>query len=348
MAVERFANNPIIRPADVKPSRPDFEVVGVMNAGAIRHGDQILLLLRVAECPPHGPEVAVAPVLDPDDLAAGIRLLEFSIDDPALDVVDRRVFRYEGQIYLTSISHLRLARSRDGERFTVDDPPAMVAATRDAEFGIEDPRITPLDDGYAINYTAVSRHGIATALATTRDFTQFQRRGLIFAPENRDVTIFPARVNGQYVCHHRPVTSGFGGPDIWLARSPDLIHWGRHVRVVGPRPGMWDSLKIGGGAVPIKTPQGWLSIYHGTDVNQRYALGLLLTDLENPARVIARSAEPILQPQADYETQGFFGHVVFTCGAVAEPDGQVLIYYGAADECMAGARTEVDALLATL
>src|SRR5690606_27672755 len=104
----------------------------------------------------------------------------------------------------------------------------------------------------------------------------------------------------------------------------------------------------GGGAVPIKTPKGWLEIYHGADEQQRYTLGLLLAELDAPERVIARSKQPILSPDAPYEREGFFGNVVFTCGALAEPDGRVIIYYGAADEKIAAAETTLDDLLTTL
>jgi len=348
MSIVRCADNPLIRPADVKPSREGYEVVGVMNAGATCVGDETLLLLRVAECPTHEPDEVVAPFLHPEDLSKGIKLLRVKKDDPDLERTDRRVFRYKGRLYLTSISHLRLARSKDGLHFQTDDVQAMVPERRDEEFGIEDPRITRIGDVYYINYTAVARTGIATALAVTRDFKTFERKGLIFSVENRDVTIFPEQVSGQYVCYHRPMTSGMGGPDIWFARSPDLVHWGEHARVCGPRAGCWDGWKIGGGAVPIQTSRGWLAIYHGADDTQRYALGLLLAELDRPDKVIVRSREPVLAPEAPYEVEGFFGNVVFTCGAIVKPDGRVTIYYGAADECIAAAETTIDDLLATL
>jgi predicted GH43/DUF377 family glycosyl hydrolase len=126
------------------------------------------------------------------------------------------------------------------------------------------------------------------------------------------------------------------------------VHWGEHRYVTGPRAGRWDGWKVGGGAVPIRTDRGWLSIYHAADENQRYCLGAMLTDLDQPETVIGCSDDPILQPEAPYETQGFFGNVVFTCGAVHESDGRIIIYYGAADECIAAAETTVDDLLACI
>jgi predicted GH43/DUF377 family glycosyl hydrolase len=348
MAITRFAENPLIRPADVRPSRDDFEVVCAFNAGCTRIGHETLLLLRVAERPAHAPDELVAPVLHADDSSRGIHILRVKKTDPHCEEIDARMFMYRGQRYLTSISHLRAACSRDGRTFVVNETPAMVPERREEEFGIEDPRITPLGDQYAINYSAVSRYGIATALAATRDFKTFERRGVIFAPDNRNVTLFPEEIGGHYACFHRPMGRAFGRQDVWFASSPDLIHWGRHRFVCSTRPGMWDSFKVGAGAIPIKTDRGWLTMYHGADQHQRYCLGCLLTDLEQPYRLIARSADPILAPEAEYERKGFCSDVVFTCGAVAEPDGRVIIYYGSSDEYTCGAETTVGDLLATL
>ncbi|NLX15247.1 MAG: glycosidase, partial [Phycisphaerales bacterium] len=313
MCLQRYKENPLIRPADVPPWQKDFRVVGVFNAGCVQVAGEILLLLRVAESPPCGHDEVVAPILRMNAPCGKLDLLRVSRSDPDFEDIDSRVFRYGGQTYLTSISHLRIARSRDGRIFSIDPSPALHPETPDEEFGVEDPRITRIDGHYYVNYTAVSRRGITTALAVTEDFRMFRRRGLIFAPENRDVTIFPERISDQYICYHRPSAGILGDSAIWLARSNDLIHWGDHAWVCGPRGAQgWDSLKIGGGAVPIKTSSGWLAIYHGVDADQRYCLGALLTDLHHPGRVIARSEKPILEPWAPYERQGFFGQVVFT------------------------------------
>ena len=348
MAIVRFDDNPLIRPADVKPSRDDFEVVCAFNAGATRFGDEILLLLRVAERPSPAPGEIVAPILDPDDPSRGITILRVKETDPDFEAIDSRVFSYRNRPYLTSISHLRLARSKDGRNFTIEQTPALFPELPSEEYGVEDPRITRIGDEYYINYSAISRRGVATGLAVTRDFRAFERRGLIFVPDNRDVTIFPEKVGGRYACYHRPASGMFHRADMWFADSPDLIHWGNHQLVAATRPGMWDGWRIGGGAVPVKTDRGWLEIYHGADESQRYTLGTMLAELDRPEKVIGRSSQPILAPEAPYECEGFFGQVVFSCGAVAGTDGRVIIYYGAADECIAGVETTVDDLLATV
>jgi predicted GH43/DUF377 family glycosyl hydrolase len=344
--------NPILTPASVVPSRPDFEVVGVFNPAAVAIGQETLLLLRVAEAP-RGipPEEVAAPVFDAASGTVTVR--RFRRDAAGVDAAtDSRAFTVSGDTYLTSISHLRVARSTDGVHFAVDDRPALAAATALEAFGVEDPRITPLGDELVINYTAVSSAGIATGLATTRDFQRFERKGIIFSPPNRDVAIFPDRIGGQYVALHRPMPEGIGRPSIWLARSPDLVHWGDHRLVAGPRAGAWDDLKIGGGAVPFRVRhQGrdaWLAIYHGVTADPlTYSLGALLLDGEDPGRVLGRSPRPILAPEADYERRGFFGNVVFTCGVTCA-GGLVRIYYGAADGVTAVADLSLAAILADL
>ena len=132
---------------------------------------------------------------------------------------------------------------------------------------------------------------------------------------------------------------------VWSARSPDLLHWGDHAPALAPRPGHWDGMRVGASAVPFKTPQGWIEIYHGADERNRYCIGAALIDENDPSKVLARSAEPLMQPEAAYETEGFFGGVVFPCGADVREDGRVILYYGAADDSTCAAETTVDALL---
>ena len=333
----------------VQASSPDLEVVGVFNAGVIRHDGDVLLLLRVSEAPKGIPanEIAAAVYNPSSDL---LEIKRWSRDAPGLDLSDPRSIDTESQTWLTSISHLRLARSSDGIRFEVEAAPALCAATPYETYGLEDPRITLIGDTYWINYTAVSPWGITTGLASTRDFRSFERHGLIFSPPNRDVAIFPQKIGGQYVALHRPMPEGLGKPAIWIATSPDMLSWGGHRYVAGARPGTWDDEKIGGGAVPFRINtggvNGWLEVYHGvTQATTTYSLGALLLDADDPGKVIARSRDPILAPEAPYEREGFFGGVVFTCGLLAEGD-LVRIYYGAADGVMAVADLSLTDILA--
>ena len=347
----RAAENPILTPGMVRPSGPELEVVGVFNPAVTRHANGVVALLRVAE----GQRTRVAGEVTATVYNAStgrVEVLRWRRDAPNIDLSDPRVIVVEDRTWLTSISHLRVARSTDGIHFEIEPTPALFPATAYEAFGIEDPRITLIAGTYWTNYTAVSELGIATALASTRDFKTFERHGIIFPPPNRDVTIFPERIGGRYAALHRPMPTGIGEQAIWIATSDDLEAWGDHRFVAGARESHWDDAKIGGGAVPFRVRAGstdaWLAIYHGvTKSSTAYSLGGLLLDAQNPARVLGRSRQPILKPEAAYERHGFFGGVVFTCGALVDGD-RVRIYYGAADGVIAVADLSLHEIMSGL
>ncbi|AZT91060.1 glycosidase [Caldicellulosiruptor changbaiensis] len=252
-------------------------------------------------------------------------------------------------------SHLTVARSSDGKtNWKIEKSPLIYPQPTVfiyEEFGCEDPRITyiPEDDYYYITYTAYSRYGPAVALARTRNFKKVERLGLICPPNNKDAVLFPEKINGKYAMLHRPVAGDI--EHIWIAYSSDLIHWGNHEVVLVEKGGpWWDGFKVGAGAVPIKTQEGWLIIYHGVKMMPSgpiYRLGAALLDLENPAKVKKRCPEWLLSPQEVYERIGDVNNVVFTCGAIVE-DNQIYLYYGAADSCIALAFAEIDQILSIL
>ncbi len=346
MPVFRSPQNPIITPQDIKPCRDDFEVIGAFNAAAIRFDEQVILLLRVAERPVSAhPDIAYAPIYDVEKKQ--IVLKEFDKQEPANDFSDPRLIVTGNETYLTSISHLRVARSADGINFEIEETPGLAAQREYETFGLEDARISLINGTYYINYVAVSPAGVATALASTSDFVNFQRRGIIFCPDNKDVVIFPEKVNGKFYAIHRPASGLFRKNDMWIAESNDLICWGNHRYLMGPSTKGWDRNKIGAGAVPVRVEEGWLEIYHGVDNNQRYCLGAALLDIDKPWNVLARSAEPIFEPVQDYECSGFFGNVVFTCGLLCEQD-KLKIYYGAADTSICYAQLDLQDVLASL
>ncbi len=333
--MNRHEKNPIIVPSDVKPSKEYLKIDGVFNAGACKFNNETILLLRIAESNNETKDGFVSiPVMKEDGLVS----IDISLDDPRYDFSDSRAVKIKGTNrteYLTSISHIRIARSTNGVDFQIDDTPIKVDYSIDEEWGLEDPRVTKIDDTYYINYTGVSRYGAATNMISTTDFKEFKRHGMIFLPENKDVCIFPEKINGMYYAYNRPVPKAFGNPDIWVASSHDLNHWGKYKHVLGVTDAdSWDNGRIGGGAPPIKTGQGWLSIYHAADANDVYHLGAFLSPLDDPSKIIKKSATPILSPTTQYEKEGFFGNVVFTCGVV-EQDDELYVYYGAADDKMA-------------
>ncbi len=336
--LKRCPRNPIVAPEHVRASRPEWQVDGTFNAGVVHHGGQTILLVRIAESVAGVPpgEVRV-PVLTEADGAWRCTTRTFRTDDPDWDFSDPRMVRSRADprdVFLTSLSHLRLARSDDGVDFVVDDAPFLFPADRSERFGCEDARITVIEGRCYINYTAVSDLGIATALAVTDDFVNVERLGIIHAPDNRDVCLFPRRIDGHYWCLHRPAPLHLGSPEIWIARSPDLLHWGAHRHLAGRTRAAWESSKIGGGAQMIETDRGWLQIYHGVDADQRYSLGALLLDRNDPRIVRARLERPLAEPEEAYERTGFFDNVVFSCGALVVGD-ELHVYYGGADRVMA-------------
>lgn len=340
----RFPENPILTPSDVLPSTPGMKVECLLNPGVFRFSGQTCLLLRVAERPEQKDDRTSFPIFTP---GGALKIMEFDNADPKLDRTDPRVFRYNGEHYLSTLSHLRLVASQDGVNFRENGVPPIFGRGELETYGIEDCRVTQIGDTYYLTYTAVSANGVGVGLRSTTDWRRIESHGMIFPPHNKDCAIFDETVEGNYFALHRPSSPAIGGNYIWIAESPDLQHWGNHRCVARSRPGQWDSARIGAGAAPIRTGQGWLAIYHGANEESRYCLGALLLDLKQPWRVLARSREPIMEPIADYERTGFFGNVVFTNGHVVNGD-ELTLYYGASDSVICGARFSIAEILATL
>ncbi len=334
--IRRCEQNPLIKVSDVKPSRPDFVILGTFNAGTAVFGKKKILLVRVAEKPVAAdPEKVPVPIFNCTTKQIEVLLLDRT--DPAYDFSDPRVIHSKnGQNYLTSISHIRYAESDDGIHFTVSDQPLIAAFDEYSAFGVEDARITQIEDTYYVNFSAASNYGIVTRLLSTKDFKTFEDLGNIFHPDNKDITVFPEKVGNLYYAFHRPSTSEYGAPNLWIASSPDLVHWGDNRVVAAVRPDHWDNGRMGASCVPFLTEKGWLEIYHGATKENRYCLGAMLLKADEPWKVLARSEKPLIEPEAPYELDGFFGNVVFACGLIREGD-RLDIYYGASDDsvCMA-------------
>ena len=253
----------------------------------------------------------------------------------------------------TGRSIIGLAESVDGYAFTVHAQPfitpAQTGVFREYEaFGVEDPRISCIDGMYYITYSAYSKHGVRIGLAKTTDFSSIERISLITEADYRNVVIFPEKINGRYVRLDRP-HSAISPWAIWISYSKDLIYWGESELIMMPVPYHWDEMKIGPGATPIKTEHGWLSIYHGvfpTMDGAIYRLGVALHALQDPAKIIGVGDSWILQPEDPWEVTGYVHNVVFTCGAIAEPDGSVKIYWGGADSVMCVGTAQLDDLVA--
>jgi len=344
---KRFAANPLLSPKDLEASTEGLEITCLLNPGVFTFENKTWLIVRVAERPAQKENIISFPVLTE---TGSTQIIEIQKDDPELDASDARVINYKGTDYLTTLSHLRLLCSDDGVRFY--EPrgyPALVGEGMLQTFGVEDCRVSLVEEIYYLTFTAVSGNGVGVGLRTTVNWRNFKSHGMMLPPHNKDCAIFEERINGLFYALHRPSSVDIGGNYIWITSSPDGIHWGNHKCIIKTREGAWDSARVGAGAAPIKTEKGWLEIYHGANEKHQYCLGAFLMDMNDPSKVIARTEQPIMVPTATYETSGFFGNVVFTNGHIVEPDGDTItVYYGAADEFVCGAHFSLKEIFSLL
>lgn len=283
------------------------------------------------------------------------------------------------------VIRLGLAESEDGFNFRrVSDRPVFEPIRDNFDGGgVEDPRIVKFDDSYYVTYAFRPyppgqywkfSHDVVkvpkntgenapmyirlnlggTALASTRDFRTWKRFGRITCPclDDRDVILFPEKINGKFVLMHRPKqyvggTFGVKYPSIWLKFSDDILCWEdkeSHLLLAG-RENTWEE-KLGGSAPPLKTDKGWLMLYHGVEDEGLgyYRVGCLLLDLENPLHILGKTPDYILEPEFDYEIEGYYKGCVFPTGNVIK-DGTLYVYYGGADKYVGVATAEVDELV---
>ena len=342
---KRFPENPLLVPSNLSPSAKGFQVICLLNPGVFKFADKIFLLIRVAE--------SIAPkegILSFPAITANgqVEIIDVPLDDPDLIANDARVIKYKGIDYLTTISHLRLVCSTDSIIFEEHKDFPLLKSNGELEnYGIEDCRVSEINGTFYLTYTAVSSNGVGVGLRTTQDWKNYEYKGMILPPHNKDCAIFEEKIDDKYYALHRPSSVEIGGNYIWIASSPDGIHWGNHQCLIKTREKHWDSGRVGAGASPIKTEKGWLAVYHGADASHRYCLGAFLLDLNDPTIVISRTEEPIMVPTEKYETSGFFGDVVFTNGHIVCGD-RLTIYYGASDEFVCGADFSISEILSLL
>jgi predicted GH43/DUF377 family glycosyl hydrolase len=243
------------------------------------------------------------------------------------------------------VSHLTVARSADGlGDWRIEPTPLLTGDENDPtnRWGLEDPRVTRVDalDGWIIAYTAYGPAGPCVALALTRDFATVEPLGVVMPPEDKNASLLPRPIDGNFVLFHRPTSPRSQRADVWLSRSADLRAWTRPEPVLAARAGTWwDSVRVGMGPPPIETPDGWLGVYHGvrnTAAGPVYRAGLVLLDRDDPSVVRHRSPEWVLSPATNYERQGDVPNVVFPSGLVHDPaTDELRLYYGAADTSVA-------------
>ncbi|HNW59665.1 MAG TPA: glycoside hydrolase family 130 protein [bacterium] len=243
------------------------------------------------------------------------------------------------------------ARSCDGIHFSVTTPEIALRGIdkiKERIFHCYDMRITPLDGRYYLMFAMDMEGGCRLGLAVTRDFTSFDFLGITSGDDTRNGVLFPERVDGLYLRLERPnrVQLDHGpasGNTIVLAASPDLLTWSPVGDVASGRFHYWDEL-IGSGPPPIKTRAGWLALYHGVATHfassNIYQAGVMLLDLQDPCKLLARSRYNILEPRESWELSGQVPNVVFPSGLIVEEyddqgfarfDSPFRLYYGAAD-----------------
>jgi predicted GH43/DUF377 family glycosyl hydrolase len=266
--------------------------------------------------------------------------------------------RVEG---LDGISHLSVARSPDGASgWEIDSVPllAPAAGVEEEKWGFEDARAVwiPERERFAITCTAYGPPGPCVYLAWTEDFRTVERHGILMPPDDKNSAFLPERIDGKWILFHRPTGTdsaaayGEAHGQVFLSRSEDLKSWTAPELVMAPQKGAhWDGFRIGIGPPPLKTDAGWLVVYHGvkqTVGGGVYRVGLALTALDDPARLLCRADDWVLGPDTFEERVGDVPNVVFPCGLIHdEAAGDVRLYYGAADTSICLATARLDELL---
>jgi predicted GH43/DUF377 family glycosyl hydrolase len=311
---------------------------------------------RAAAAPP---PLAVGPIVDRHPGNPILTGADFPPESGIVRVFNSGVIRWRGRYVMACRAENRalkdfiwIADSEDGIHFvpraapvTMPEDPEFLEYTAGMYY---DPRITEIEGIHYLMHAAHSGHGCRLSLLRTLDFERFDWLGFVSETDNRNGVLFPEKIGGRFARLDRPNTDGDFG-DIWVSYSPDLVHWGGSRCVLRNSSVHWAWSKIGPGAVPIRTSEGWLTVFHGVRTQCKahyvYQLGVCLLDLEDPSRVIAVSKDTILEPEQSYELVGQTPSVVFTCGAVVEPDQTIKLYYGGADTVMCLATTTIERLL---
>jgi len=311
----RYENNPIIVRKDITSQLTELEdVTSVFNPGAVKTGNIYRLVLRVQN---RGRE-----------------------------------------------TFLLAASSDDGINFNINDKPIFIdglSSIKKKIYHIYDPRLSVIDNTIYMMVAIDTDEGCCLGLIKTEDFNKFEFMGIVSENHVRNGVLFSEKINGKYMRFDRPNKSEHGGTisgdTICISESDDLISWNKISDLMQGRPHYWDEL-IGSGPPPVKIKEGWLHIYHGIATHfmaaNIYQAGVVLLDLDDPTKVIARSRYNILEPREQYELSGQVPNVVFPSGMIVEDfdeegfalmSSRVLIYYGAADTSVCLATTTIKELL---
>ncbi|MCX6749848.1 MAG: hypothetical protein NTZ83_00140 [Candidatus Pacearchaeota archaeon] len=348
----------LITPEMIEPSSKDLEVIGTVNPAAVRgEGGKIILYVRVIER---------LKFLEDEKYFYSPRMTgeskyELKIDRfEKKDVVTNSEFDiifHDTTKRLTFISHLRrVVLDETGYKIiSIDKEPTFYGLCNDAELGVEDPRIVQIEGKYVMTYVSLSRkENISTSIAFSDDLKTWERKGIIFGEQDKDVVIFPEKIKELYVAFDRPEGNfQFTPPHIWIAYSDDLFSWGNLKAINLFKKGDKDYGRIGPGCPPIKTNDGWLLIYHTVrseeDKFYVYSASAALFDLKNPGKLLAKS-DPIILPDQEYELELYQKkRVVFPTGMVVDKNGKdLLIYSGGRDVVTSVRKMSIKKIMSSL
>lgn len=376
MAIKIRRDKLLVSPEDIKPSSKNFTILGVLNPGAVRMRDgNILLYVRVIEkLVKHEDDYyCYSPrMVGKDEFK--IQIDKFKKEEIQESTDFDFIFK-NGTKRLKFISHFRrVLLDKSGFKvLDIDKKPSFFGTISDGELGVEDPRITRIGEMYVMTYVSLSREqNISTSMAISNDCFNWERQGIIFGEQDKDVVIFPEILNGEYVAFDRPEGNfQFSQPHIWIAYSKDLKSWGnlKPIGCVYEEEGFCP--RNGAGPPPIKTKKGWLLLYHtvtefkeeekekeiikkirkilkseknivkrlvnlNKDLRKKislYSVGGVLFDLNNPEKIIAKSKGFLIVPNKKYEESFEHKRVVFPTGIIFDNNGgDILLYCGAGDK----------------
>ena len=260
----------------------------------------------------------------------------------------------------SNVSAFGYASSSDGHNIEERKEKPVYTPTQEFEknnkgenYGCEDARLVKIEDRIYMFYTAyndIEAPRVAVTSIKEKDLLAHNWKWetpVLASPaghSNKDAVIFPEKINGKYIALHR-----LNNKSIDIQYLDDLNFTPRTLSLennwIVPRKGIWDSEKVGINGVPIKTKEGWLLLYHGiSEEDKCYRFGAILTKLDKPGEVIARTRDPIFEPESIYEKEGDVANVVFSCGHELV-NNTLYIFYGGGDKVTGAATVDINKLL---
>ncbi len=315
--VKRYENNPILSAKDIP-----YEATLIFNAGVVKYKGKYLMAFR---------------------------------DDYSYDPHNKRRLH----------THVGFAESTDGIHFTPHDKP-FINYNEIHKGEVErmyDPRLTVIEGELYLCFAQDTKHGLRGGIARINDDLRSYEILSLSVPDDRNMVLFPEKIDGKYCRLERPMPiysrAGKELFDTWISFSPDLKYWGESSLLLPQEKVPFSNCKVGPAAPPVKTDKGWLTLFHAVKKDKRllkngwekswkkvYSAGIMLLDLKDPTKILGIYDQPLLMPQAPYELyNGFRNNAIFPCGMVAEENGEVKIYYGAADTVTCLATAKIDDLI---